>query len=56
MTIVFKPVVLPTDLVGVKPGSLGPCLLRPLFFAGVGNRDMHHLAADAAEEIGRAHV
>mgnify|MGYP003498943887 CR=1 FL=1 len=32
MTIVFKPVVLPADLVGVKPGSLGPCLLRPLFF------------------------
>ena len=51
MTIVFKPVVLPADLVGVKPGSLGPCLLRPLFFAGVGNRDMHHLAADAAEAM-----
>ena len=26
MTIVFKPVVLPADMVGVKPGSLGPCL------------------------------
>lgn len=49
MAIVFKPVKMPGNLAGQSNGKLGPCHLRPVFFPGVGNRDLHPLAADAFE-------
>lgn len=51
MAVELRPVSLPSDLAGIKPGSLGPCQLRPIHFPGVGSRDLHHLAADAWEAM-----
>lgn len=45
--IEFLPVHLPANLKGIQPGDLGPCQMRPVWFPGVGNLDLHHLAADA---------
>lgn len=45
--IEFLSVKLPANLAGIKPGDLGPCQMRPVWFPGVGNRDLHNLAADA---------
>ena len=49
MAIVFNPVTMPANLTGQVNGKLGPCHLRPVYFPGIGNRDLHPLAADAFE-------
>ena len=43
----IAPVTRPVDLAKAKNGQLGPCILDSVYFAGIGHRSIHRLAARA---------